>query len=138
MWLPVGDAAQAGIDAAVAPALVRLDVLLVDDNYDAVVTTAALLETMGHAVRVAATGEEAIGEAARQAPQVAILDIGLPDMDGYALARRLRMDDPSVRLVALSGYGQQSDVAQALEAGFALHLTKPATLEDLARALSPA
>jgi len=136
VWLPLGDAAQAGIDAAVAPASVRLDVLLVDDNYDAVVTTAALLETMGHAVRVAATGEEAIGEAARQAPQVAILDIGLPDMDGYALARRLRADDPSVRLVALSGYGQQSDVAQALAAGFALHLTKPATIEDLQRALA--
>ena len=111
--------------------------LLVDDNVDAVVMTAALLETMGHTVRVAATGEEAIGEAARQAPQVAILDIGLPDMDGYALARRLRADDPSVRLVALSGYGQQSDVAQALAAGFALHLTKPASLDDLARALAP-
>ncbi|WP_288381894.1 ATP-binding protein [uncultured Massilia sp.] len=138
VWLPLGDAAQAGPDAAVAAMPARLDVLLVDDNYDAVVTTAALLENMGHAVRVAATGEEAIAEAARQAPDVAILDIGLPDMDGYTLARRLHGADPGLRLVALSGYGQQSDVAQALEAGFALHLTKPATLDDLARALTPA
>ncbi len=134
--LPLGVAAQAGPESTVIAAPARLDVLLVDDNYDAVVATAALLENMGHTVRVAATGEEAIGEAARQAPQVAILDIGLPDMDGYTLARRLQADMPGLRLVALSGYGQQSDVAQAMEAGFALHLTKPATLDDLARALA--
>ena len=138
VWLPLGEAAQAGQDAASEAAPARLDVLLVDDNYDAVVTTAALLENMGHTVRVAATGEEALLEAARQAPGVAILDIGLPDMDGYMLARRLRAAHPHTRLVALSGYGQQSDVALAIEAGFALHLTKPATLEELRRALAPA
>jgi CheY-like chemotaxis protein len=59
-------------------------------------------------------------------------------MDGYTLARRLHAQDPALRLVALSGYGQQSDVAQAMAAGFALHLTKPATLEELRRALLPA
>ena len=138
VWLPLGEAAQAGQEAALDAAPARLDVLLVDDNYDAVVATAALLENMGHTVRVAATGEEAIEEAARQAPGVAILDIGLPDMDGYTLARRLHAQDPQLRLVALSGYGQQSDVAQAMAAGFALHLTKPATLEELRRALLPA
>ncbi|MEW6763343.1 MAG: ATP-binding protein [Pseudomonadota bacterium] len=138
VWLPLGEAAQSGQEAASEAAPARLDVLLVDDNYDAVVATAALLENMGHTVRVAATGEEAIEEAARQAPDVAILDIGLPDMDGYALARRLLDKDPGLRLVALSGYGQQSDVAQAMAAGFALHLTKPATLEELRRALTPA
>lgn len=138
VWLPLGEAAQSGQEAVSEAAPARLDVLLVDDNYDAVVATAALLENMGHKVRVAATGEEAIGEAARQAPDVAILDIGLPDMDGYALARRLIDKDPGLRLVALSGYGQQSDVAQAMAAGFALHLTKPATLDELRRALAPA
>jgi signal transduction histidine kinase/CheY-like chemotaxis protein len=138
VWLPLGKAGEAGQEAALDAAPARLDVLLVDDNYDAVVATAALLEHMGHAVRVAATGEEAIQEAARQAPGVAILDIGLPDMDGYMLARRLHAQDPALRLVALSGYGQQSDVAQAMAAGFAVHLTKPATLEELRRALAPA
>ncbi len=138
VWLPLGEAAHSHQDAEAAPAPARLDVLLVDDNYDAVVATAALLEHMGHAVRVAATGEEAIAEAARQAPDVAILDIGLPDMDGYLLARRLLAAHPQARLVALSGYGQQSDVAQALASGFALHLTKPASLAQLQQALAPA
>ncbi|GAB3372471.1 hybrid sensor histidine kinase/response regulator [Massilia agri] len=138
VWLPLGEAAQSGQEATVEAAPARLDVLLVDDNYDAVVATAALLENMGHTVRVAATGEEAIQEAARQAPDVAILDIGLPDMDGYALARRLLDKEPGLKLVALSGYGQQSDVAQAMAAGFSLHLTKPASLEELRRALVPA
>ncbi len=138
VWLPLGEAAQSGQESTFEAAPARLDVLLVDDNYDAVVATAALLETMGHTVRVAATGGEAIEEAARQSPDVAILDIGLPDMDGYALARRLHEQEPVLRLVALSGYGQQSDVAQAMAAGFALHLTKPATLGELRRALMPA
>ena len=135
--LPLGDAAALPEQLGAAAAQARLDVLLVDDNYDAVVSTAALLETMGHTVRVAATGEEAIGEAARQAPDLAILDIGLPDMDGYALAARLHAALPKLRLVALTGYGQQSDVAQADAAGFDLHLTKPATLDDIRRALAP-
>jgi CheY-like chemotaxis protein len=59
-------------------------------------------------------------------------------MDGYALASLLRAAAPALRLVALTGYGQRADVAQALGAGFDLHLTKPATLEDLQRALTPA
>jgi CheY-like chemotaxis protein len=69
---------------------------------------------------------------------VAILDIGLPDMDGYALAAELRRQHgAALRMVALSGYGQQADVERAEQAGFALHLTKPATLDDLIRALQP-
>jgi CheY-like chemotaxis protein len=68
---------------------------------------------------------------------VAILDIGLPDMDGYALAAALRREHGrTIRLVALSGYGQQADVERAAHAGFDLHLTKPATLDDLMRALT--
>ena len=136
--LPLGAMAAPGEDAGSAPQRAGLRVLLVDDNADAAAATSALLAHLGHAVRVAGTGAEAIMEAGRHALDVAVLDIGLPDMDGYALAARLREHAPALRLVALTGYGQKTDVAQAAGAGFDLHLTKPATLEDLQRALAPA
>ncbi|MEN3275831.1 MAG: hypothetical protein V7631_1621 [Massilia sp.] len=69
---------------------------------------------------------------------MAILDIGLPDMDGYALAAAIRRRDAAVRLVALTGYGQRSDIERATEAGFDVHLTKPASLDDLQRAIADA
>jgi len=136
--LPLGARAAPRLEAAAAAETGKLDVLLVDDNPDAAEATAAVLAHLGHALRVAATAAAAVGEVRRRAPQVAVLDIGLPDMDGYALAALLRREAPQVRLVALTGYGQRTDVAQAMEAGFDLHLTKPATLEDLQRALTPA
>jgi signal transduction histidine kinase len=136
--LPLGAATAPGQEAVLAAPAGQLDVLLVDDNLDALGVTAEVLAHLGHAVRVAATAQEAIGEAGRRVPDVAILDIGLPDMDGYALAARLRASAPQLRLVALTGYGQQADVAHARQAGFDLHLTKPASLEDLQRALTPA
>ncbi|UVW28030.1 ATP-binding protein [Massilia sp. H6] len=136
--LPLGAAAEPRAQGASVVAPGRLRVLLVDDNADAAAATGALLEHMGHAVSVAGTAAAAMAEARRQAPDVAVLDIGLPDMDGYALATQLRRIDPALRLVALTGYGQKADVAQALGVGFDLHLTKPATLEDLQRALTPA
>jgi CheY-like chemotaxis protein len=114
-------------------------VLVVDDNEDAAAGTATLLRHMGHTAEVAYNAAEALASAAAQAPQVAILDIGLPDMDGYALAAALRRDyGRTMRLVALSGYGQQADVERAIHAGFDLHLTKPATLGDLMRSLTVA
>ena len=111
-------------------------VLLVDDNVDAAATTAAVLEQFGHAVRVAHTGSEALAVAEWYQPSVAILDIGLPDMDGYALAGAIRSKGKAPRLVALTGYGQQADLSRALEAGFDQHLTKPATLDELRRAVT--
>lgn len=111
-------------------------VLLVDDNVDAAATTAAILEQLGHEVCVAHSGAEALAVAARCAPAVAILDIGLPDMDGYALAGALRRLGLAPRLVALTGYGQQDDIGRALDAGFDLHLTKPASLDELRRAVT--
>ena len=118
--------------------LTRRRVLIVDDNVDAAATTAAILEQLGHEVCVAHSGAEALALAARCAPAVAILDIGLPDMDGYELARRLRADPATggALFIALTGYGQQADVGRAADAGFDLHLTKPATLEDLQRAVA--
>ncbi|WP_312554063.1 response regulator, partial [Massilia sp.] len=111
-------------------------VLLVDDNLDAATATAAILAQLGHEVCVAHSGAEALAVAARCAPSVAFLDIGLPDMDGYALAGALRRLGLAPRLVALTGYGQQDDIGRALDAGFDLHLTKPATLDELRRAVN--
>ena len=117
-------------------------VLLVDDNEDAAVAGALLLRHLGHAVRVAHSAAEARALALAEAPEVAILDIGLPDMDGHGLAAALRADLGAagsrgvLRLVALTGYGQQADVARALAAGFDVHLTKPATIEALRGAVA--
>jgi CheY-like chemotaxis protein len=120
-------------------------ILLVDDNEDAAAGTASLLRQMGHEVAVAHDAAQALAAARVQPPELAILDIGLPDMDGYALAALLRsqhdqhdLSGKPLRLVALSGYGQQADVERAARAGFDLHLTKPAALEDLQQAIAQA
>ncbi|MTV39844.1 hybrid sensor histidine kinase/response regulator [Duganella radicis] len=116
-----------------------MQLLLVDDNVDAALAGAALLELLGHEVRIAHTAAEALDQVRHRRPQVAILDIGLPDMDGYALAAAIReaTGDAALRLVALTGYGQQEDVVRAYAARFDLHLTKPATVADLQRATAP-
>lgn len=104
-----------------------LDILLVDDNRDAADPLAMLLEFEGHRVLVAYSGQEALRQAEQQRFEVAILDIGLPDMDGYTLARRLRAmpQQSAVRLVAVTGYGTAEDKARAHDAGFDQHITKP-------------
>ena len=107
-----------------------LRVLVVDDNQDAAQMLATVLEVQGHAVSVEYDGHGALQRARREHPEVMLLDIGLPDTDGYALARQLRAM-PELRgtvLVALTGYGQQEDRRQAEEAGFDHHLVKPADL----------
>ncbi|HEX7836797.1 MAG TPA: ATP-binding protein, partial [Kofleriaceae bacterium] len=102
-------------------------ILVVDDNEDAADLLAAALEAMGHTVRVAHDGPEALKVAAGFGPDVAVLDIGLPVMDGYELARRLR-ELPGLErlhLVAVTGYGQDADRRRSAEAGFAAHFVKP-------------
>jgi len=103
-------------------------VLVVDDNRDAAAMLEVLLTMNGHTVVVAHDGETALALAQLAQLDVALLDIGLPGMDGYELARRLRALDTTkhVRLVALTGWGQDSDKARARAAGFDAHLTKPA------------
>jgi len=112
-------------------------VLVVDDNVDSAVTVAELLASAsGHEVRVAASAEDALDVFAAFEPQVAILDIGLPDMDGYALALRLRATGAwRGKLIALTGYGQEADKARARASGFDLHFTKPADPGQLVRAV---
>ncbi|RYZ06126.1 MAG: PAS domain-containing hybrid sensor histidine kinase/response regulator [Myxococcales bacterium] len=111
-------------------------VLLVDDNQDAADTLAELLEDCGYSCSVAYDGPSALEAARRFQPSVAILDIGLPVMDGYELAQRLRSEHSAVRLVALTGYGQEKDRRAAREAKFDRHLMKPAEPERLRQVLS--
>lgn len=129
-------------DAASGPRLVAdttRRVLVVDDNADAADTLADVLAELGYDVCVAHDGPSALALAPGFRPEVALLDIGLPEMDGYELARRLRhlpgMCD-ELRLIAITGYGQEGDRQRAMEAGFAAHLVKPVALEGLVRAVS--
>ena len=104
-----------------------LRVLVVDDNLDGAESLAMLLSLSGHDVGTAADGPSALRIAREFAPQVVLLDIGLPGMSGYEVARRLRADPPRVRpaIVALTGWGSDDDKAQAVAAGIDHHLTKP-------------
>jgi PAS domain S-box-containing protein len=121
----------------------QLHVLVVDDNTDAAESLGVLLDIEGHAAHIAHTGADALQVAQSQALDVVFLDIGLPDMTGYDVARRLRML-PSMQntmLVALTGWGTQDDRQRTREAGFDRHLTKPAELpavEELLRAAAQA
>lgn len=120
-----------GIRAAPPPGHER--VLLVDDNEDAAVMLGMLLEASGHEVKVAHRPQHALTLAREQAPTVCILDIGLPDMDGYELARRLRRlpETAGALMIAVTGYGQQNDRALAVAAGFNQHLVKPVDADRL-------
>ena len=100
-------------------------VLIVDDNVDQADSLAALCRILGHEVHVAYNGEAALETARRTRPVIAFLDITLPGMDGYEVARRLRAELPRMRLVALSGRGRDEDRDQALGAGFDHFLLKP-------------
>ncbi len=128
---PQEPASAPHVPAESAPGAKR--VLVVDDNKDAANTLAELLTLEGHDVTVAYDGQEALDRAAASAPQLAILDIGLPGMDGYELARRLRAapGGQSLVLAALTGYGQPADRAFAKQAGFDHHLLKPVDLNAL-------
>jgi CheY-like chemotaxis protein len=110
-----------------APSAVRLRVLVVDDNLDAEQSLSLLMRLQGHEVRAAHDGMEAVRQARAFGPQVVLLDIGLPGMSGYDVARRLRQAPESADavLVAITGYGQAEDREQAMQAGFQHHLVKP-------------
>jgi len=114
----------------------RLRILVVDDNPDIRATLHDLLEMQGHEVDVAEDGPQAIERVLTQQPQVALVDIGLPGMDGCEVARTLR-STPGVRtrLVAMTGYGQAEDRKRALDAGFDAHVVKPVELDELTRLL---
>jgi PAS domain S-box-containing protein len=108
-------------------------VLIVDDNQDAAELLAEALSESGYVVRVALDGAAALRALQEERPDVALLDIGLPVMDGYELARRVRSDPAlrSLRMLAVTGYGQAKDRAKAEAAGFDAHLVKPVDLQTL-------
>jgi CheY-like chemotaxis protein len=112
-------------------------VLIVDDNVDAAEMLAEALQEMGHDTRMAFDGPAGLDVVASFAPEIAFLDIGLPEMDGYELARRLRAQvaAPGLRLVALTGYGQDADRRRSVDAGFDEHIVKPIDIVEVASAI---
>ncbi|MFO7324707.1 MAG: PAS domain S-box protein [Pseudomonadota bacterium] len=116
---------QAETPAAPAADSASRTVLIADDNEDAAQTLAMLLEVFGHRVAVAHDGEQALRCFEQMRPEFALLDIGMPGMDGYEVARRIRALGRPVTLVALTGWGQATDKARAMQAGFDRHFTKP-------------
>lgn len=114
-----------------------LSIVLVDDNVDSAEMMRDLLEALGHSVELAHDGASALALPGQGAPDVMILDIGLPDMDGSELARRLRAMPAlaATRLVAHTGYGAPHDRAKTSAAGFDFHLVKPVSMADLESAL---
>lgn len=124
-------AAIVGSSPAALPDQPRI--LVVDDNRDAAVTLAMILKSFGAEAEIACSGPEALEKFAAWSPSIVFLDIGMPRMDGYEVARRIRRDFPARRptLIALTGWGQREDRRRASEAGFDYHIVKPAEIDVL-------
>jgi signal transduction histidine kinase/ActR/RegA family two-component response regulator len=115
----------------------KRSVLVVEDNNDSRELLCMALRRRGHDVSDASDGKEGVARALAERPEVMLVDIGLPELDGYGVAGKVREAlGPDVMLVALTGYGQPSDRSRALAAGFDIHLTKPVNLEQLAELLN--
>lgn len=113
-------------------------ILIIDDNRDGADSLSALLSLQGHQVEAVYSARDGLEAALNSRPEVILIDIGLPQIDGYELARRMRVIDSlrHVTIIALTGYGQPRDRERALAAGFDEHLVKPAKLDDIARLLA--
>jgi signal transduction histidine kinase len=125
-------------ELAPVPAQARRRILVADDNADAAGSLALRLELAGHEVKTAQDGLEALAIARGFKPQVVVLDLGMPGMDGYETARQLRRSSwgKRARLIALTGWGQQQDRIRTAEAGFDVHLVKPVSEHDLFKAIA--
>jgi CheY-like chemotaxis protein len=112
-------------------------VLVVDDNLDAATTLAMVLRSYGHTVFTADSGKAGLRAGEQEEPDAIILDIGMPDMNGYEVAQRVRRTPwgGDVLLLALTGWGQKEDIERALGCGFDVHMTKPADPEHIERVL---
>jgi PAS domain S-box-containing protein len=132
--LMVSEPSQKAMPAApVLPSSHTARVLVVDDNADAADSIAMILRLSGYDVQVAYSGQSALETAIEYQPSIILLDVGLPEMDGYEIARRLRQRPQlsDAWLIALTGYGQDSDRQQSQEAGFDYHLVKPVNTQEL-------
>jgi len=134
--VPVADSQDAGGGADLATTPRRI--LVADDNSDALESLAALLRLGGHVVFAAANGALAFESAAQHRPEIALLDIGMPVLDGYEVARRIRAQPwgKEITLVALTGWGQDTDRRRSHDAGFDSHLVKPLDLDKLTQLLT--
>jgi signal transduction histidine kinase len=128
--------AQAPAEAVPARSSEALDILIIEDHADARSALRQLLELAGHRVDLAANGPDGIARALTSRPRAILIDLGLPEIDGWAVARRLREElGQNVRLIAVTGHAQEEDRRRTAEAGFDAHLVKPVELNDLLRAL---
>jgi signal transduction histidine kinase/ActR/RegA family two-component response regulator len=135
--LPTGEAEPR--EEPAPPTVSPRHILIVEDGVDHRETLQELLEAEGHAVITAADGEGGVEQALALRPEVALVDIGLPRLDGYEVARRIRQAiGPGILLIALTGYGQPDDKARAWAAGFDVHVTKPLDLDVLERLIARA
>ena len=134
---PAGEVRRAAEAKTAGPVAPRR-VLVVDDNVDAATMLNMLLRSLGHETRVAHDGQQALQVAEQFRPDIVLLDIGMPGLDGYEVARRLRRgsQDRPLRIVAVTGWGQDADRQRSREAGFDLHLVKPVDAGQLAKALA--
>jgi PAS domain S-box-containing protein len=121
---------------AARPAVDARRVLVVDDNADAADSLAMLLAMLGHETAAAYSGRDALERAGTFRPHLVLLDIGLPEMDGYEVAQRMRAEHGAISIVALTGYGRASDIERARGAGFDAHITKPVSFEELQNVLA--
>jgi CheY-like chemotaxis protein len=131
--------AEGGVDAPAAqekPTSHTRRVLVVDDHTDAGDMLGELLRALGHEAEVARDAAEALALAERHSFDVALLDLGLPDMNGYELGARLRARYPALAVIVLSGFAQEKNRAETARHGFDAHLAKPVELADLADALA--
>ena len=114
-----------------------LRITVVEDQGDIRELLSDALERRGYTVTTFANGREAVESMLSSPPDVAVIDIGLPELNGYEVARTVRAERPGVRLIALTGYGQAKDRLAAFAAGFDVHLVKPATCDEIIHALYP-
>jgi signal transduction histidine kinase len=131
--LEMGQDPSADIAPDLPPAARKRTILVVDDNSDAAASIAMFLRMLGHDVEVEHDGAAALHRIVASAPEIVLLDIGLPGLDGYEVARRVRErpEGQGIRLYAMTGYGQEEDRKRALASGFDAHLVKPVPPADL-------
>ena len=136
--LPAIEETQTATEPAAAPERRRRRILVVDDNADGAKILATLLSLDGHEVEVALSGQEALDRLDSFRPNVALVDIGLPGLDGYEVARRIRASagHDAMRLIAITGYGRNEDRERGRAAGFDAHLVKPVAFAALQRAIA--
>jgi CheY-like chemotaxis protein len=130
--------ANVNATAAVNPTPRRFRILVVDDNHDSALSLAMMLSIMGHETRTANDGESAVTAAENFLPEVVLLDIGLPKLNGYEVAQRIREQawGASMFLIAVTGWGQEEDRQRSSEVGLNVHMVKPVEPAALERLLA--